>query len=272
MKSINKLFIVLAGATALTFASCGDDNDYTPGAATNTEEINVYFDPANNSSLALGPDDSEFTITISRNKADKAISVPLSVSEVNAHLFTVPQQVDFSSGESTKEITIKVSNEVKMFITYQLSIAVDPSFTIPYAESDVFPRVELNIVKEDYKPYATGTYYSEFWGDDDGNLLETKVTMEYSEIQDNYRLSNCWGEGTGRVIFTWDGANSVELVENSIAVGLNADDYGAVTAVATEEPCTYDVSTKTFTFPFEWTVSAGSFGEYADTFVIESTL
>lgn len=89
-----------------------------------------------------------------------------------------------------------------MFTTYLLSIAINPSFTTPYAESDVYPRAELNIVKEDYKPYATGTYYPEFWEDDEGNLLETDLTMEYSEILDSYRLSKCWGEGTGSVIFS----------------------------------------------------------------------
>lgn len=271
MKFINKLFIVLAGVTTIILASCGDDNDYTPGATTNSEGLNVYFDPANNSSLALGPTDTEFKITISRNKADKAISVPLSISEVNTHLFVLPQQVEFASGELNKDITVKVSPDMEMFITYQLSIALDPSFTTPYAETEVYPRVELNIVKEDYKPYATGTYYSKFWGDEDDNFLETSVTMEYSKIQDNYRLKNCWGEGTGSVIFTWDGANVVKLVTTSIPVGLETGD-GAVTAIETEDECFYNVDNKTFTFPLEWTVSAGSYGVYPDSFTIEAIL
>lgn len=273
MKYINRLFLMLVGAAALTFASCSDDDDdYAPGAATNAEGINVYFDSANKSAQAIGPTDTEFTLTLQRNKADKAISVPLSVSEVNADLFTVPQSVDFSAGEQTKNITIKVSDKMEMFTTYLLSIGIDPAFTTPYAQSDVFPRMELSIVKEDYKPYATGTYYSEFWGDEDGNPLETEVVLEYSEILDNYRLAGCWGAGTGSVIFSWDKAENVELASNSIAVGLNADPYGPVTANTTEEPCTYNAADKSFTFPFEWTVSLGSFGPATDVFVIENIL
>lgn len=268
MKFINKLFIVLAGVTAFTFASCSDDDDYAPGAATNPDGLNVYFDATNNSAVSLGPNDTEFTFTVSRNKTDKAVTVPFSVSEVNAHLFTLPQQVEFAAGESSKNITVKVSDEIEMFIAYSFSIALDPSFTTPYEETEVYPRLELSIVKEDYAPYATGTYSSEFMGDEDGNPMVTdNITMEYSEILGNYRLKDCWGAGTGSVVFTWDGAQAVEL--SSVVFKIEDPQYGPISPLGTEEACTYDADSKTFTFPLEWTVSEGSFGEYPDSFTIE---
>lgn len=79
---------MLAAFTVLTFVSGNDNTDYTTGPATNPEGLNVYFDSASASSIPLGATDTEFTITVSRNKTDKAISVPLIISEVNTHYLT----------------------------------------------------------------------------------------------------------------------------------------------------------------------------------------
>ncbi|WP_321334732.1 hypothetical protein [uncultured Bacteroides sp.] len=266
MKLLNNLFLVLAGITVFTLTACGDDDNYSPGEVTNEEGLNVYFEASNNSSPVLGPTDTEFTLTVSRNKKGSAISVPLEVSKVYADLFTVPSSVDFEADEDTKTITIKVSDKMEMFTSYHLALSLDPSYTLPYVSNpDAYPNMELNIVKEDYAPYAEGTYISEGWETNEN------VTLEYSEILDNYRLKSCWGEGTGNVVFTWDGTSEVKLVTTSIPTGLIDSDYGAVTVLESDEnPCTYDGATKTFTFPLEWTVSAGSYGVYNDFFTIES--
>lgn len=270
MKSINKIFFMLVAVATFMLTSCSDD-DYAPGIITNAEGLNVFFDASNESAVILGPTTNEFSIVVSRNKTDKAVSVPLTVSDLNSDLFEVPTRVDFSAGEASKTITIKVNEGMQMFVAYPLSIAIDPSYTTPYAESTVYPRAELEITKEDYAPYATGLYSSEFWEDDDANPLETDVTLEYSEILKQYRLKECWGKKTGVIIFTWEGAEAVELITTAVSVGLDAGDYGNVTANKSGE-CTYDANSKTFAFPFKWTVSAGSFGVYTDYYTIKSIL
>ena len=146
---------------------------------------------------------------------------------------------------------------------YQFS----PAFTQAYTQSEYYPRLELNIVKEDYVPYADGKF-SDYIMSPDENPIETDQEMEYSAILNMYRLKSCWGTGTGSIIFSWEG-DKVTLQSTSIATGINDATYGAITASLAEE-ATYDEASKTFTFPFEFLVSAGSFGIYEESYTITS--
>lgn len=142
-----------------------------------------------------------------------------------------------------------------------------PAKTQAYTQSEYYPRLELNIVKEDYIPYADGKF-SDYIMSPDENPIETDQEMEYSAILNMYRLKSCWGTGTGSIIFSWEG-DKVTLQSTSIATGINDATYGAITASLAEE-ATYDEASKTFTFPFEFLVSAGSFGIYEESYTITS--
>lgn len=267
MKMINKaLFTGILFASAL-LSGCSEE-DYTPGEASNANGINVYFESPVGAEVAIGPDDTAFTITVGRNQTDEALSVPLKMTSVYADLFEVPTQVDFAQGESSKTLTIKVSSNMAMFETYPMTLTIDPAYTQAYTQSDLYPRLELNVIKEDYVPYADGKF-SDYFMSPDLNPIETDQEMEYSAILDMYRLKACWGEGTGSIVFAWDGSNKVTLQSPTFATGINDATYGAVT-VSLAEDATYDEASKTFTFPLEFLVSEGTFGVLYESYTITS--
>lgn len=186
---------------------------------------------------------------------------------------------------TTNRQKIKVFHQTKVYIASRYIIRIymklfllcisfpktayqfSPANTQAYTQSEYYPRLELNIVKEDYIPYADGKF-SDYIMSPDENPIETDQEMEYSAILNMYRLKSCWGTGTGSIIFSWEG-DKVTLQSTSIATGINDATYGAITASLAEE-ATYDEASKTFTFPFEFLVSAGSFGIYEESYTITS--
>ena len=259
MKLFNKYFL-MAVASCCLFTACSDDDDYTPGSPANTSGDNVYFSAENKAAPALGVDESEFTVTIERTNTGSAQSIPLKVATPHDSIFTVPASVDFASGEGEKTITIKTTDKMRMFKSYALSIVISEEYTQQYAETTVYPRIELNVIKEDYKPYATGMYNAGFFEE------SWEATLEYSEILNQYRFASCWMEGYD-VLFAWDGAKVVVNGGQKFASGYVHSSYGMVSV--TPGSCSYDASSKIFSFVYEWTVSAGTFGESLDTFTIK---
>lgn len=51
-----------------------------------------------------------------------------------------------------------LNEAISLLAGYALSIVIPEEYTHQYAETSIYPRIELNVIKEDYKPYATGTY------------------------------------------------------------------------------------------------------------------
>lgn len=259
MKLFNNYFLltILLGCF---FTACSDSDEYTPGAPANTGE-NVYFAETNESTPVLGTDDNEFSVIVSRTNGTSAESVPLIVVTPHDSIFTVPSTVDFASGETSKNVVIKTSDKMRMFKEYALSIAVPEEYTHQYVETTVYPRMELVVLKEDYKPYAKGMYTSEFFGD------AWEMELEYSPILDLYRFSDCWVEGYD-VTFSWNNTTVAVNGNTALATGYMHPDYGMVNATPIEDGCGYDETDRMFTFSYTWTVSAGSFGDYADYFEI----
>lgn len=260
MKLFNKYFL-LAVASCCFFTACSDDDDYKSGAPSNSNGDNVYFSAENEANLAIGVDQNEFTVTIERSNTGSAQSIPLRTATPHDTVFAVPASVDFAAGEASKEITITTTNRMRMFKSYFLSIVIPEEYTQQYGETEVFPRLELNVVKEDYVTYATGTYTAGFF-----NNQSWTTALEFSEILQLYRFGSCWIDGTD-VTFTWDGGNNI-VVEGGerFPTGYVHASYGAVNATPLE--VSYNASSRTLSFVYEWTVSAGTFGAYLDTFVM----
>jgi len=282
MKLINKYFIWLTFISALVFTACDDEVTRDPSPVTNPNSTKVYFAKENNSNPVLGIDQTSFDVQVSREKADKEQTVSLSTENVYNEIFEVPSSVTFAAGEAQKNVTIKVSN-MELMQTYHLAINVDGEQTSPYKEQTVivgndtialYPRIELNVLKEDFAPYAKGTYSNLFFaaGDD---YESSEKTLEYSPSTKAYRLKNCWVQGYD-VKFKWDGAAAVTMLGTTsgayvyVQTGSVHSTYGMISAYY--KGCTYDSAAKKFTFPITWRVSAGSFGTYADYFTITQLL
>lgn len=276
MIKVNKIMILPLLAAAFTFGACSDDDSWSAGEPTNAEGINVYIPTGDGADVTLSPTDNSFNVTIARSDANGELTVPLATANANGYdkdgnaIFTVPQTVTFADGEKEKTITVACADGMEMFKTYNITISIPESYTKPYADSEEsLPRKELNIIKEDYAAFATGTYYSEFWGDDDGNPAEEQTSIEYSEIKDMYRVKNVMSGQT--FTFSVDENNKISFDDSKYSTGYVDSSYGNVYISPSENEeygSYYNLDTKTFYFGWEYTVSAGSFGDYYEWFTV----
>lgn len=283
MKLINKNFMLLTFISALIFTACDDEITRDPSPVTNPSSTNVYFAKDNISNPVLGIEQTSFDVQISREKTDKEQTVTLFADNAYDDIFNVPSSVTFAVGESNKNVTIKVTDKMELMKSYHLAIYVDGEQVSLYKEQSVvvgdkrvalYPRIELNVIKEDFAPYAKGTYSNLFFaaGDD---YESSEKTLEYSPSTKVYRLKNCWVQGYD-VKFKWDGGAVVTMLGTTsgayvyVQTGSVHSTYGMISAYF--KGCTYNDASKKFTFPITWRVSAGSFGTYADYFTITQIL
>lgn len=274
--------MLLTFSSALFFTACSDDITREPSPIANPNSTNVYFSKENSSSPVLGINATSFDIKVSRGKADKEQTVSLLTENVYNGIFEIPSSVTFAAGEAQKSITINVK-DMELMKSYHLAINVDGEQTSLYSKqiiingkdtTVVYPRIELNVLKEDFAPYAKGTYSDLFFaaGDD---YESWNATLEYSPSTKIYRFKSCWVDGYD-VTFKWDGSAKVTMVGTTsgtfvyVATGSVHSKYGMIYAYYSG--CTYDSATKKFTFPITWRVSAGSFGDYPDYFTITQLL
>lgn len=260
---ISKIFL-MAGLAMMTIvaASCSSKDDWTPGEATTSGGQNVYFDTEE--SIALPLDGNTFDVTFKRTNTSGELTIPVNFSTPTPEIFTsVPSTVTFASGADEATITIACKQDMEVFHTYRATITIDQKYTTQYVDSVInCPKAELNVIKEDYKPFKNGTYYSQFFE------TEAPAVLEYSEMMDLYRFKNV-AEGQ-TFTFTVDEDNNISIVEAKFATNYVHGTYGPITANRTNKPSFVEVEdgVTTYYFNFEYTVDAGSFGDAYDYFVV----
>ncbi len=276
MKTLNKINILLACLTIIVFTACKDEILREPSPVANPNSTNVFFRVSNVTSPILSIDQKSFKIIIGREKFEEDQTVSLSVETVHDSIFSVPQTVTFKAGQDSIAVDVVV-DKMQLMKKYHVAIIVDPEQTNPYAAQKVYPKLELNVLKEDFSPYANGKYTSVFFGDTwDQNL-------EYSPSTKVYRLKDCWMPGYN-VTFKWDEAvkpgevNMIGTLTSAkdfiiVTTGYVDAKYGMVSAYyPTADKKYYNSATSTFTFKIKWIVSAGSFGVKNDTYLITKKL
>ena len=255
MKSLR--YILISAVALFALVSCAQEEPFKPGDPTNKNGNNIYFSANNAASLVLGLADNTFTVTIERENASNAVSVPLN-SYSYSTVFTVPTSVDFAAGETSKDITVGF-NGAEPFVNYVLNISIPEEYTYQYKDQNVYPAYSVTVLQEDFKVIHTGTYYDDFWWEE-----AWEQPLEYSELSDTYRLSDLWTPGYG-FKFKWDGkSEKVEVLGGKMSTGIVHSTYGLISA--TPQDCFYDADDNAIYFPFQWTVSAGSFGVYYNVF------
>ena len=259
----NIIFMALSAVLLLAFA-CQKEDTYVPGKPT-VENDNVYFSPDNGTSAVLAVDETEVTVLLSRMDSTDALTVPVTAWTSHPAAFELPEKVEFAAGAATAEYKIKTTDSLDMFVNYPIRLSIPEELTNAYDTLDVYPRFALNVVKEDYKPYANGVWVDYFMYAAD-EPAQWEQILEYSEILDLYRFSDVWYPGYG-VQFSWDGAGNPVLAA-SYTTGVEDSTYGMITANTVD--ATY--SENVFVLTFEWTVSAGSFGVAPQIYTITEKL
>ena len=160
-----------------------------------------------------------------------------------------------------------------------LEIQKEYAFTISIPAPEYAPYYGMNetsvtfsVIREDYEKVNSGTFHSELLA-----MSSNKVSLEYSEILDKYRIVSPWGRNSGDIIFAWDGESEEVTFEEDdmfyieqITDSMSGSVYAAY---AQPEEAAYDPSDKTFTFNFWYAIpSAGEyagFGYSEDTFTLD---
>lgn len=127
MKKILSLLSLVA--VAFTFASCGDDNDYTPGKEVSDSCPTVYFSSTNESEVLVSADmEKSTTLKLERKVTEGELVVPVVVDTKTGSL-NVPESVTFADGASEAELTITYDEfETGM----KVSLHIPEEYTDPY--------------------------------------------------------------------------------------------------------------------------------------------
>lgn len=275
MKIFNKTYLFGLLAAAVSLTACDYEDDYVPGSAENTSSTVVFFPETAKTSITLGPDDTAFTVTIAREDATEATEIPLQVGTNSSRYFTIPRSVKFEAGETETEIEISTSENFPMFEAHNISLTLPENCRVLYdGDADRSYQVLLNVIKEDYVPYAKGMFYTDFLSGMFETELEYEMILEYSPLLDNYRLADPWYvsptycEEGYNLTFKWDkdDTNAVTFDKAKYEMGFLHPSYGMVTANA--QQAVYRPANQQFLFLFEFTVGAGSFGTGIEEFTI----
>ena len=246
---LNKLFL-MAGIAMTMFmtASCGDDDDWTPGTTTNVDSLNVYI--ASDNTIALPVDGNTFDVVYARNNTKGELTVPVVFTTVTPQIFTeVPSSVKFADGENQAKITISCSPDMEMFKNYKATITIPEKYTTQYAAiATNMPRAELTVVKEDFKTINKGTYYSQF-----NETEDSGINLQKSDVKNSYRISVSNSEFEHTFTFKVADDGTISFNEPQIYQGWAYPGYGDVYAVAaSDKPSFYDSEKKTYYFGFKY--------------------
>jgi hypothetical protein len=269
MKIFNKLALVATMAAGIGLTSCqGEEFIYEVGAPAAQDSAVVYF-ASDLSNVVLQISDSTISIDVARYATEAATyKLDVTFEDGTNGAITVPSSVTFEEGVLATTFDVHVG-AIELMKNYTVKIAIDEAWVNPYAAGDN-TVLSFNVMREDFAPYAEGTYVDYFlYTDADGNPQPYGQVLEYSPSTEVYRIQDCWGMGAAPLTFTWDGGENITLGVAALQTGYNHSKYGMVTAnYLGAEVMTQDNLVQ-FVFYIKWTVSAGSFGEYPNLFVFE---
>lgn len=258
MKKVFRILsLVLVSAAVLS--ACTQEDPWTPGNPAGQQD--VYFSANNPSTHVLALAAESFDIVVERSTTSGSVTIPVSFWVSTPGVASCEPSVTFADGASTATLKISLSN-MEPFVNYTAKVVLPEEYTQPYKNREVYPECGFVFYKEDYKEYAKGQYYDDFWSGE-----TTSQVLEYSEMLDTYRITDPWGTGSQYgFTFQWDGKDSFTCPAAKFDTGLNHSSYGLIQGQLKEADTYYDADEKAIYFGITWTVSAGSFGVYYNVF------
>ena len=246
---IKKLFTysqaIFCMALALSFSACTDEVDRDP-SPVQTEGVQAYFYQDAQTSFDLIPDDAQVVqVTVGRNSTGAA-SVQLTGDN---DIFTFPSTVDFQEGETSK--TIDVAFDIPVGGSASLTLSLAEGDTYIYAPSSTTITVARNYK---YNSIGVGMIESSFYGGA-GN-----ATFQKAEGAEWYKVVAPYENGYDIILKLQEDGSTV-VVDRQAA----ASDYGGYGTLYVEGQGTLENGVVTLTL--EFTVSAGSFGPFDETFI-----
>lgn len=261
MKTLRYLGILLM---TICLASC--EEQYTPGEPENENSWGIYFGQSEIDCIIGADSPASIDLTVLRSKTEGEVTVPLYLDTEDTGLFSAPENITFKDGESEVTVTVSLGQmEYNTSYVAYLDLPIDAEYIHLY-NPELATSFKLSVTKEDYQTVATGTYTSGFFTiDDAGTPYSLEAALEYSELLGIYRLKDIYEEDY-HITFTWDGGGTA-VPTGRLATGYVHPSYGMYYISC--ETIYYDSDAKTFSFPWTWSVSAGTLGSNViDTFLI----
>lgn len=267
MKKILRNYMFIALAT-LSFAACGDDDDYTPGAYEDENRPNCYFLSTEQTDIEETPDapaECDILLHRSQDKAAEALTVPIVVETNDDDVFDVPENVTFAAGDTTATIHVTYA-KADNGVTYNLEITIPDDYISIYKNpSNSKMSYSMSLLRVKWNLVGTGTFtYDFFFSGDDAGLniyqRDDKPTqMKIENILGGVDFFFAWNRTTNAVTF------------DTFFAGFEYSNYGSV-YVRNAGDSYFDPESNTFYFNNEYIVSAGSFGNNYETFKLDQTI
>lgn len=246
----NILFLASLLLGVVLMASCSPDEGTDPGS--DGEPVATVFTYSNPGSGYNSDNDVHFRVAT--NNRDSVVTYLAELKSAKAaRNMTDDEYAKYVEQNGTK-VSVGVSNYKDVYIT-----DLHGEYTITVVSNSKIVK-QFDFAGLDFKPYGTGTYSSDFFGD------SWPVEIMHSDIGDRYRIVDAWGFKGYSADFTLDGS-SVTLIGAPFETGYVHSKYGMVSAYQNGSS-TYDSAKKTVTFNYTFKVSAGAFGDYSETLVM----
>ena len=251
MKNIfERLALMLLSLTL--FAACQEDEGTDPGHDS-TPVASVY-------EYAVGDGynaDNDCRFRVATNSATQEVYYLAQLDEEKKALNMTDQQyADYVVEKGTK-IEVKASSDADVYVKNLHGLY---DITVVAVKGNTKTLHSFQFSGIDYKPLGQGTWTSSFFSD------TWKVDVEYSAVGNRYRIKNVYKNGYG-FSFSPNGSNVTVYPNGAIETGYVHARYGMVSI--SDQGSTYDAASKTFTFNFNFTVSAGSFGAASETLTLD---
>jgi hypothetical protein len=228
MKTMNVIkYLFITGCAALA-AACSDkfpEREASP--AGNENSMQVYFPAATNKVYReLEKTEDHVTVYVTREKADEAAEIPLTVLRNDEHIFDIPSTISFPQGQAEIAVDIPFSGEkIATDYTFEIKIEGD-AYVNPYKKIDGVAHLVTTVIKLQWEKFASGTFTSGFLAKALTSTPNEFSTTLYKALgTDKYRFFDLYNPGY-HFNFEWeDGEKNITINPTDISVKSGTDVY-----------------------------------------------
>jgi hypothetical protein len=261
MKRLKYLFLL--ALTAISFASCDTDAKMIELDAVGP--IDASFSSTILSRGLKNTENNKFSVLVYRGNASSDAQVPVTITDASGLFTLATSNVSFTKGSYQATVDVNYTyTSLDPTKTYSITLNLDKNSLSPSAQGTMTCKVKMVL---DWEVVGKGMYKSKFLDDYYGHPIEPYTVTLYKAkgLSDFYRLKDCYATDSPidfrvKSDFTIDAAGF-----GTQSTGFVDSDYGLISATGISG----SVSGKVYTFNLKFTVSAGSFGTFAEVFTLD---
>lgn len=248
----NILLLSVFSFLMLAWTSCTDTVDYIPAEYIKSDCPKMSF-TTDDEYYEFPPSSTtrKVTITVTREKNDDDVVVPLIVNRNDGNVFSFPETISFSKGQSSVDFDVNFP-EVVIGQLYKFEIALPSEYVDPYSTS-VFATCGYSVQCIQWDLYGTGNFTSSMFRQ---SWKQNFYKASHAEL---YKLPSLYTEGAD-ILVNIDGTNA----QVSEQLAFVDSTYGYVYVSGSGE-----LIDKTLKLKLEFYCSAGSFGEMDEVYILE---